>query len=63
MITGNTKKEQVQRFSLPYSVTEDRVEATYARHVEGGKLSLVLTKPAGAGSGASGVCKKKHITP
>jgi hypothetical protein len=48
---GNTKKEQVQRFSLPYAVTENRVEATYAPHVEGGKLSLVLTKPSGGGSG------------
>lgn len=46
------KKQQAQRFTLPYFMSEDRIKVTYEKNREGGTLSIIMTKP-GIGSGSS----------
>jgi len=56
--TGNNRKQQVQRFTVPYSLCPDRVNAQFNSKRDGGTLSLLLIKPdpaAGGGGGSAGV--------
>jgi len=46
------RKQQIQRFSIPYTLSTDRLEAKYARLKEGGTLSLLFKKPDLSSSGS-----------
>jgi len=45
IMENSATKDQIQRFSIPYMVTPDRITVTYDRHVEGGKLKMLMIKP------------------
>jgi len=54
--TNGQIKQQVQRFTLPYVVTKDRISAKYSIHTDYGTLTLSFKKPEGASAtgGTSG---------
>jgi len=51
---NNAKKDQVQRFSIPYTITQDRVRVTYDRRKDGGTLIFLMTKPGSSTFGNTG---------
>lgn len=50
VLTGGQKKQQVQRFTMPYVISSDRITAKFEPQKDGGKLTLHFRKPAGGAS-------------
>jgi len=61
--TASNRKQQVQRFTVPYTLSPERVEAKYNHNRDGGTLSLLLTKPdMSSAGGASGGTRSGEFT-